>query len=145
MAPPLKIGLNVAFLKPEAMPAITRAAEAAGYESVWFGEHVALPKRDDWWLGYPGNPPTEGDMTFRPENLWLDPLIMFAHLAGTTSRIRFGVGIYMPSDPVWTSFFCGTPYFKGTIRYLEASNRQVGREPYFTGLSDVERYSRIKL
>jgi len=95
MAPPLKIGLNVAFLKPEAMPAITRAAEAAGYESVWFGEHVALPKRDDWWLGYPGNPPAEDDMTFRPENLWLDPLIMFAHLAGTTSRIRFGVGIYM--------------------------------------------------
>ena len=95
MPAPLKVGLNVAFIKPEALVEVTKAAEQMGYESVWLGEHVALPKDGEWWRGYPSNPQTESDMTFRPENLWLEPLTVMAHLAGVTEHMRFGIGIYM--------------------------------------------------
>jgi len=92
---PLKVGLNLVFIRPEHLARVTQAAEALGFDSVWMGEHVGLPSEGDWWRGYPANPKTESDMTFRPENEWLDPLSVFAHLAATTTKIRFGTGIYM--------------------------------------------------
>jgi len=95
MTAPLKVGLNLVFIQPEHLARVAHAAEALGFDSVWMGEHVALPSEGDWWRGYPGKPAKESDMTFRPENDWLDPLAVFAHLAAATQTIRFGVGIYM--------------------------------------------------
>lgn len=95
MSVPLKVGLNLVFIRPEHLVRVAQAAEALGYDSVWMGEHVALPSEGEWWRGYPSKPASDADMTFRPENEWLDPLAVFAHLAAATTRIRFGVGIYM--------------------------------------------------
>ena len=65
---------------PEVQRRVVLAAEEVGFESVWTGEHVALPIRD--------NPvPTPAETPF------LDSLVSLARIAGLTSRIRLGTGI----------------------------------------------------
>ncbi len=59
---------------------VARAAEAVGFESMWTGEHVAMPIHD--------NPvPTP------PETPLLDSLVALTHIAAHTQRLRLGTGI----------------------------------------------------
>jgi probable F420-dependent oxidoreductase len=51
-----------------------RLAEEAGFESLWVGDHIALPVGE-------GNPPR------------LEALIALTYLAAVTSRVRLGVGL----------------------------------------------------
>ncbi|MEQ9641493.1 MAG: TIGR03619 family F420-dependent LLM class oxidoreductase [Alphaproteobacteria bacterium] len=75
-------GINMGTLAdPEAMAEAAQAAEAAGYESLWAGEHVVLP-----------NPRTP-DSPLPPRYPMLDPIVAFAHIAAATSTIRLGTGI----------------------------------------------------
>jgi len=53
MAAPVKLGLNLSVVHPEALIEAAQLAEACGFESVWMGEHIALPDREDWWRSYP--------------------------------------------------------------------------------------------
>ena len=74
-------GVNFAScVDPELQQRVAQAAEEVGFESVWTGEHVAMPMRD--------NPvPTP------PETPFLDSLVSLARIAGFTSRLRLGTGI----------------------------------------------------
>jgi len=75
-------GINMGPLAdPEASIRVAQAAEAAGFESLWAGEHVVLPE--------PQRPPSP----LPPDYPMLDPNICFAGLAGHTRRVRFGTGI----------------------------------------------------
>lgn len=65
----------------EAMVSIAKAAESAGLESVWTGEHVVLPD--------PRVPPSPSD----PQTPILDPAIALSHIAAHTTRLRLGTGI----------------------------------------------------
>ncbi len=65
----------------EAMIRIATAAEAAGLESVWTGEHVVLPD--------PRVPPSPSP----PQTPFLDPLVALGHVAAHTRRVRLGTGI----------------------------------------------------
>lgn len=65
----------------DAMITIAKAAEAAGLESVWTGEHVVLPD--------PRVPPSPSD----PQTPFLDPAVALSHIAAHTSRIRLGTGV----------------------------------------------------
>jgi probable F420-dependent oxidoreductase len=56
------------------------AAEEAGFESVWTGEHVAMPVRD--------NP-----VPVAAETPFLDSLVTLTHVAAHTRRVRLGTGI----------------------------------------------------
>ncbi len=67
--------------EPVALARVARAAEAAGFESVWTGEHVVLPD--------PQEPPSPSP----PENPFLDPAVALATAAASTERIRLGTGI----------------------------------------------------
>jgi probable F420-dependent oxidoreductase len=60
---------------------VARAAEAAGFESVWTGEHVVLPD--------PQAPPSPAP----PETPMVDPAVALAFLAAGTQRLRLGTGI----------------------------------------------------
>src|SRR5437867_3731641 len=65
---------------PELAVRVAVAAEESGFESVWTGEHVAMPIRD--------NPvPTPAETPF------LDSLVALANLAAHTRRLRLGTGI----------------------------------------------------
>jgi probable F420-dependent oxidoreductase len=103
MTAPLKVGLNIVWVKPELVIEYAQLAESLGFESVWSGEHVCLPAREDWWNAYPaakvaqaaGEPFSEGMVTFKPGSDFLDPMTVLATIAGATERIRLGIGIYL--------------------------------------------------
>jgi probable F420-dependent oxidoreductase len=66
---------------PQTAAKVARAAEAAGFESLWTGEHVVLPD--------PQAPPSPAP----PELPMLDPTTSLAFVAAHTSKIRLGTGI----------------------------------------------------
>lgn len=66
---------------PDAAARVARAAEAAGFDSLWGGEHVVLPD--------PRVPPSP----LEPEDRIIDPVVALAFLAAHTTRIRLGTGI----------------------------------------------------
>ena len=66
---------------PDGAARVARAAEAAGFDSLWGGEHVVLPD--------PRVPPSP----LEPEDRITDPIVALAFLAAHTSRIRLGTGI----------------------------------------------------
>ncbi len=83
--PRLKLGLFAMNSGPCADPAtaaaVARAAEAAGFESLWAGEHVVLPD--------PRVPPSP----MEPGDPILDPIVALTFLAAHTDRVRLGTGI----------------------------------------------------
>lgn len=66
---------------PEVAARVAQAAEAAGFDSVWTGEHVVLPD--------PQAPPSPAP----PETQMLDPAAALAFLAGCTKTLRLATGI----------------------------------------------------
>ncbi|MEZ5408373.1 MAG: TIGR03619 family F420-dependent LLM class oxidoreductase [Acidimicrobiales bacterium] len=75
-------GINMGNMAdPETMVTVARAAEAAGYESVWTGEHIVLPD--------PQAPPSPA----APEVPMVDTAVALAYVAAATSTIRLGSGI----------------------------------------------------
>jgi probable F420-dependent oxidoreductase len=67
--------------RPETAARVARAAEAAGFESLWTGEHVVLPD--------PQAPPSPAP----PQHPMLDPAASLAFLAAHTQRVKLGTGI----------------------------------------------------
>lgn len=80
----MRFGLFGINIGPCAAPAVqarvAAAAEEVGFESVWTGEHVAMPIRD--------NP-----VPAPPETPFLDSVVTLAHVAARTQRLRLGTGI----------------------------------------------------
>lgn len=68
---------------PEIAVAVAHAAEAAGFESLWTGEHVVLPD--------PQAPPSPA----APDFPMLHPSIILAYLAAETKTVRLGTGIVL--------------------------------------------------
>jgi probable F420-dependent oxidoreductase len=87
----MKVGVPLFFVRAEHMATIAVRAEALGFESVWVPEHLVFPPR--FTSRYPysvdGVPPVTVDMPL------LDPLLILAHLAAVTSRIRLGTNVYV--------------------------------------------------
>ncbi|MDQ1533030.1 MAG: hypothetical protein QOF28_791 [Actinomycetota bacterium] len=81
----MKLGLFAinmgAAATPEGLVTTVRAAEAAGFDSVWVGEHVILPD--------PQVPPSP----MGPQDPALDPLLALAWAAAHTSTVRLATGI----------------------------------------------------
>jgi probable F420-dependent oxidoreductase len=67
--------------QPDALAKAAQAAEAAGFDSVWAGEHVVLPD--------PQVPPSP----MPPQEPALDPLFALAWAAAHTTTIRLATGI----------------------------------------------------
>ncbi len=75
-------GINIgANADPEHLAASVRAAEAAGFDSVWAGEHVVLPD--------PQVPPSP----MAPRDRALDPLVALTWAAAASPRLRLATGI----------------------------------------------------
>ena len=81
----MKIGLFGINTGPCAHPATAakaaRAAEAAGFDSVWTGEHIVLPE--------PQAPPSP----VPADTPFLDSTVALAYVAAVTKTIRLGTGI----------------------------------------------------
>jgi probable F420-dependent oxidoreductase len=75
-------GMNMRpCITPEAIAAVARAAEKAGFDSFWGGEHIALPD--------PPGPPA----AMPPRTVFVDLCITIAFAAAHTRTLRFGMGI----------------------------------------------------
>ena len=89
----MKFGIAFAnigpFAAPEAAVAFARAAEDAGFESLWTVEHVVVPS--GYGSSYPYDP--SGRMPGPEESPIPDPLIWLAYVAAGTGTIRLGTGI----------------------------------------------------
>jgi len=66
---------------PEASARFARAAEAAGFDSLWVADHVVLP-----------DPPSP-TRPMPPDQRLLDPIVSLAFLAAHTTRIRLATGV----------------------------------------------------
>jgi len=81
----MKFGLfsinNGPCASPKTAAAVAKAAEQAGFASVWTGEHVIVPD--------PQVPPSP----VAPEYPMLDPGISLSFIAANTTTIRLGTGI----------------------------------------------------
>src|ERR1700756_4882071 len=81
----MKIGLfginNGPCAFPKCAAAVARAAEDAGFESVWTGEHVILPD--------PQAPPSPVPADYP----MLDPAVALAFVAAHTTKVKLGTGI----------------------------------------------------
>jgi probable F420-dependent oxidoreductase len=75
------INLDVLGADPPAAVRVAVAAEAAGWESVWTGEHYALPD--------PRVPPSPSE----PDTPMLDPFVALTHIAAHTSTLLLGTGV----------------------------------------------------
>jgi probable F420-dependent oxidoreductase len=74
-------GINMRpCVTPEAIAAVAHAAENAGFDSFWGGEHIALP-----------DPPTPSTMP--PRTAFMDLCTTIAFAAAHTQTLRFGMGI----------------------------------------------------
>ncbi|WP_214401539.1 LLM class F420-dependent oxidoreductase [Pseudonocardia lacus] len=66
---------------PATATAVAERAEALGYDSLWAGEHVVVPS------------PRVAPSPLDPDEPMLDPIVLLAHLAARTRRIRLGTGV----------------------------------------------------
>jgi probable F420-dependent oxidoreductase len=67
--------------RPDELTRVARAAEEAGFESLWAGEHVVLPD--------PQVPPSP----MAPQDPALDPIVALTLAAAVTERVRLATGI----------------------------------------------------
>lgn len=75
-------GINLGVcVDPEAAASAARAAEEAGFDSVWTAEHVVLPD------------PQTPDSPIPAQTPLLDPAVSLSHVAAHTRTIRLGTGI----------------------------------------------------
>jgi probable F420-dependent oxidoreductase len=77
------------FANPDGAASFARAAEAAGFESLWTVEHVVVPQ--GYESTYPYDP--SGKMPGGEEMAIPDPLIWLSYVAAATSTIRLATGI----------------------------------------------------
>ncbi|WP_159081664.1 TIGR03619 family F420-dependent LLM class oxidoreductase [Nocardioides sediminis] len=71
--------------------ATARAVERLGFGGVWVPDHVVAMTADATTYPYS----TTGRPRFEGETPFGDPLVMLAHLAAHTERIRLGVGVFV--------------------------------------------------
>jgi probable F420-dependent oxidoreductase len=79
----MKIGLNNISMKADEMIAGAVLAEELGYHSIWYGEHIVLPRHVKSRV----QPQPYGPQEF------LDPFVLLGNLAGHTRTIRLATGI----------------------------------------------------
>jgi len=91
----MRVGLHALGIGPGADPlvieAVARAADAAGFSTLWSGEHVVMVDRPD--SPYPYAP--DGRIAVPSDADWLDPMVALAFAAACTSRIRLATGILL--------------------------------------------------
>lgn len=77
--------------RPEIIRAVSGAAEAAGFATLWAGEHVVMVDQPQSRYPYSG----DGRIAVPAAADWLDPLLALTFAAAVTSRIGLATGILL--------------------------------------------------
>jgi probable F420-dependent oxidoreductase len=91
----MRIGLHAlgigAGARPEVIRAVATAAEAAGFATLWAGEHVVLV--DQPASRYPYS--ADGRIAVPADADWLDPLLGLSFVAAATTTIGLATGVLL--------------------------------------------------
>lgn len=91
----MRVGLHALGIGTGARPGVIRAvamaAEAAGFATLWSGEHVVLV--DQPLSRYPYS--ADGRISVPADADWLDPLLSLTFAAAVTNRITVGTGVLL--------------------------------------------------
>jgi probable F420-dependent oxidoreductase len=93
----MNVGLSTYNISASELIRLAVAADEAGVESLWLGEHIILP------LDYTSDHPTTGSTGHQhhtgpivdPTTTLLDPLVALSACAAVTNRIHLATGIYI--------------------------------------------------
>ncbi len=93
----MKVGLTAYDVPAQEFVEIARAADEAGFDSLWIGEHIVLP------FGYASDHPTKQlpgaqhrtAPIVSPDTELVDPLVQLAAAAAVTTHLRLATGIYL--------------------------------------------------
>ncbi|HVN85592.1 MAG TPA: LLM class F420-dependent oxidoreductase [Candidatus Binatia bacterium] len=77
--------------RPAALQQVVQKAEALGFESIWIPEHLVIPV--DMRTPYPYSP--DGKFPGGPSVALHDPMVALAFVAGCTTRIKLGTGVFV--------------------------------------------------
>jgi len=80
----------MSMVGPRRWADVARAAEAAGFESVWVPEHLVMPVA---MTGKP-NSPHDGEPPISASTPAFDPWVQLATMAAVTERIKLGTNVY---------------------------------------------------
>jgi probable F420-dependent oxidoreductase len=101
----MRVGLHVLGIgtgaRPEVIRAVARAAETAGFSSLWAGEHVVLVDRPRSRYPYSA----DGRIAVQSDADWLDPLLCLTYAAAATKAIELATGVLLlpEHNPVLTA------------------------------------------
>ena len=91
----IRLGLHALGIgtgaRREVIDAVAAGAEAAGFATLWAGEHVVMV--DDGASRYPYAP--DGRIAVPAQADWLDPLVTLSFAAAATSTIRLATGVLL--------------------------------------------------
>jgi probable F420-dependent oxidoreductase len=91
----MKVGLHALGIgtgaQPEIIAATARAAEAAGFATLWSGEHVIMVDQPTSRYPYA----SDGRIAVPAGADWLDPLLALTYAAAATDRIGLATGILL--------------------------------------------------
>ncbi len=91
----MRVGLHALGIgtgaRPEVIRAVAMAAEAAGFATLWAGEHVVLVDRPG--SRYPYS--EDGRIAVPASADWLDPLLGLSFAAAVTTTIRLATGVLL--------------------------------------------------
>src|ERR1700728_2535059 len=91
----MRIGLHALGIgtgaRPEVIRAVAVAAEAAGFATLWAGEHVVLV--DQPTSRYPYS--ADGHIAVPADADWLDPLLGLSFIAAVTTTIGLATGVLL--------------------------------------------------
>lgn len=93
----VSVGISVYDMTVPDLLEISVAADEAGFDAIWLGEHVVLP------VGYSSEHPTTGTDAHhqisgpivKTDTELLDPWVALAVVAAATTRLRLATGIYI--------------------------------------------------
>jgi probable F420-dependent oxidoreductase len=91
---------------PEAICMLAERAERLHLSSLWFGDHVVIPRFVDSFYPYD----SRGDSPFDPGAAHLEPLTALSFLAAKTSRVQIGMNVLVVPyrNPVLTASILST-------------------------------------
>jgi probable F420-dependent oxidoreductase len=91
----MRIGLHALGIGPGAQPAVigavARAADQAGFATLWAGEHVVMVDRSDSRYPYSD----DGAIPISATADWLDPFVCLTFAAAASARIRIATGVLL--------------------------------------------------
>ena len=94
----MRLGLHALGIgsgaRREVIDAVARAAEDAGFATLWAGEHVVMVDRSA--SRYPYN--DAGEIPVPADADWLDPLVCLSFAAAATERITLATGILLLAE-----------------------------------------------